>query len=490
MPHHKNKIAKESIMYKIALLEPSSDIKGCYVHAGHNEFEPIALGYIASDLETKGFKVEIFRQGLLSVDQIIDHIKRYSPSILGLSVMTHAANSAIKIAKKAKEAIPGIYVIAGGYHPSGDINFVLNKHIDFSVIGEGERTFSELANRLLKNQNADFKEIKGICFAVDENKTIFTGNAERITKEELDAMPFPKRSRDIISKAKMHALMYPPPNKQHNVVTLLSSRGCSNNCQFCCSSAVWGREVVFRNPKKVAEELKLVVDEFGTNAFFFSDLTFNSNKKHVIALCSELAKLKETPHWYAMCTATHLDEETIRAMREAGCRKVGFGVESLSNDNLKKINKLAISAQERTRGIMECCDENGILIKAYMIIGYPWETHDSLTEFHDNIITLPADEIRISYFTPFPGSPAYKKHEDILTTNDWSKFNAIKDVVVENENGVTVDRLAKARIDAFKKFYSDNARQERIAKKIEKFPEFKESFEEFETFLRDAKVIQ
>lgn len=477
-------------MFKIALIEPSSKIKGCYVHAGHNEFEPIALGYLASSLERKKFEVNIFRQGELSPEEIISQIRKYSPSILGLSVMTHAANSAIEIAKKAKEAIPGIYVIAGGYHPSGDKNFVLNKSIDFSVIGEGEHAFSELTTCLLRNQNKDLREIKGICFVGDKEEVIFTGEAERISEEELDNLPFPKRNQEIISKAKMHALMFPPPSKQKSVVTLLSSRGCPNNCQFCCSIAVWGRKVVFRNPKKVVQELQLVIDEYGTNAFFFSDLTFNCNKKHVIELCNELIKLKDTPYWYAMCTANNLDEETIKIMREAGCRKIGFGVESLSNDNLKRLNKSVISVQERTRNIMEYCDKNGILTKAYLIIGYPWETSDSLTEFQDNIIQLSADEIRISYFTPFPGSPAYGKYKNILTTKDWSKFNAIRDVVIENKNGVTADRLAKTRIAAFKKYYGDPLRQNRIAKKIDKFPEFKESFDEFEIFLRDANVIK
>ena len=469
----------------VALLEPSSGIRGCHTYAGHNEFEPIGLEYIAAVLTQEGYHVRVFRQGTLTTEEIVDTIADYGPSLLGLSVMTHAANAAVAIATRAKTRIPGLRVVAGGYHPSGDPEFVLNTSIDCSVIGEGERTFLELTKCL--EEDAFPTDVKGICYERD-GQVIKTEPQPRTT--DLDSLPRPLRSEESLSPARMYGLMLPPTSKQHNIAILMSSRGCPNSCSFCCSRSVWGSKVIFRRPESVVEELQQLVADFNTNAFFLSDLTFNCSKKHVLALCEALKELGEVPPWYAMCTISDLAEDVIKAMREAGCRKIGFGVESLSNATLERIRKKTSAIQDHTNHVLEACDRNGILSKAYLMIGYPWETKDSLAEFNQNLLELAADEIRISYFTPFPGCTAFDDCRDDLVTHDWSKFNAVRDIVLRNSNGVTIEMLQDIRVSSFRRFYNNPAYHDRIERKVSCHPELKEPFEEFYAFLGAGDVLR
>lgn len=471
--------------FKIALLEPSSGVEGCYTHAGHNEFEPIGLEYIAAVLLEEGYDVRIFRQSYSSSDEIAVLIKEYNPDVLGISIMTHAANAAIAISELVKQQIPNLNVVVGGYHPSGYPDFILEPSVDYVVVGEGERIVIELLE-CIKNKG-DLRAVNGIRFKED-GKVVSTEPAMRIT--DLEDIPLAYRSNNLLSTNKMHTLMLPAPSKQNNLAVLMSSRGCPYGCSFCCSRSIWGRQVVYRKPASVVKEIKQLVNNYGTNALFFSDLTFNCNESYVLELCDKLIQFDNMPPWYAMCTITNLNETLVTAMHRAGCRKIGFGIEALSELHLQKLNKNSITTLDKINYVLEMCDNVGLLTKGYLIIGYPWETKKSLDEFNEALPKVQVDEIRISYFTPFPGSVDYDQYKNKLSTSDWSKFNAIRNAVIINDNGLSDNDLNMARINGFKRFYNNLDYQERVKQKIARFPEFQESYNEFFNFLERGGVIQ
>ncbi len=471
-------------MRGIALVEPSSGLGGCYTFAGHNEFEPLGLEYVAASLRAAGRKVSILRQGTDSPEEIASKLLNLNPSAIGLSVMTHAAESAFSIAAMIKQSDSTIPIIAGGYHPSGDSEFALLTGIDYVVAGEGEQTFRHLLDTL--DASRDPSSVPGLRFS-RAGAIVDTGSAPRIA--DLDKIPFPVRSEEVLTNARMHGLMSPPPSQQRAVAVVLGSRGCPHACTFCCSPSLWGRQVYFRSAPNVLAEIDDLVQRFQTNALFFSDLTFNVNNRHLQNLCNHLAAYKAMPRWYSMCTTTGLDIETLRIMCAGGCSKIGFGVESLSEDSLHNIGKGKMSINGELEATLAACDSLGILTKGYLIIGYPWETESSLEQFKKSILCFPMDEIRISFFTPFPGSMAFEQYRNSLITKDWSKFNAIRDIVVRNENNVTPERLKAFRQEAFRAFYGSSAYQVRVRAKIQRHPELGASFEEFFAFLKAGGVL-
>jgi len=196
------------------------------------------------------------------------------------------------------------------------------------------------------------------------------------------------------------------------------------------------------------------------------------------------------PPWYSMCTTTGLDAKTLEVMRAGGCSKIGFGVESLSDDTLHNIGKRKLSGSDELNATLASCDDIGILTKGYLIIGYPWETAASLAQFNEAVLRLPIDEIRVSFFTPFPGSAAFGQHEASFVTRDWSKFNAIRDLVIRNDSGLTDDMLRAFRQEVFRTFYGSPIYQRRVRAKITQHPHLASAFEEFFAFLKSGGVLR
>lgn len=469
---------------RVTLLEPSSGLGGCYTFAGHNEFEPLGLEYVAADLQSNGRDVVLLRQGTASCEEMVDQVLRHETTVLGMSVMTHAAYSAATIAALVKNANPAVTVIAGGYHPSGDLEYAQSVGIDYTVIGEGEETFRKLLDSL--DAGLDPANVRGLRFLRD-GFTVATGSANRI--ESLDTIPFPLRSAELLYHARMHGLMMPPPSQQRSVAVVLGSRGCPHACKFCCSPSLWGNKVIFRSPENVMTEIDDLVQRFDTNALFISDLTFNASNMYVKQLCSQMASYTGMPPWYAMCTTTGLSPGIVETMRAGGCRKIGFGVESLSKNTLNNIGKRQHYGAEDMGTALTTCDKLGILTKGYLLIGYPWESAESLDQLRKDIVDLPIDEIRISFFTPFPGSVAFKEYGAKLVTQDWSKFNAIRDIVIRNDNGLTDESLRAFRQEIFRVFYCSSNYQRRVRAKIQCHPELEAAFEEFFAFLKSGGVL-
>ncbi len=276
--------------------------------------------------------------------------------------------------------------------------------------------------------------------------------------------------------------MYPPPSKQINTAMIACSRGCPFNCEFCCSNSLWGKGVIHRTPLNIINEITEIQEKFNTNSFFFTDLTFNSNKRWVKDFCSEILNYGLKFNWYCMCTILGLDEELIRLMSEAGCRKIGFGIETLNDDLSNEIKSFKRQSLEEMNEIFDLCFHHDIFTKAYLMIGFPNETYNSLLEYKDKINEMRVDEIKISFYTPFPGTRAFEKYKDKLAYGDLKYFDTLNHVVIKN------DHLIEAEYKAIKKeiiqnFYQRQEYLSRMKKNIDKNPLVNESYIEFFEFL-------
>ena len=100
--------------------------------------------------------------------------------------------------------------------------------------------------------------------------------------------------------------------------------------------------------------------------FFFDDDTFNIQKARTIELCEKLKPLNLT--WSCTSRVT-TDYETLKAMKEAGCRLLIVGFESGDPQILKNIKKGA--TVERARQFTKDCHELGLMIHGDFILGSP-----------------------------------------------------------------------------------------------------------------------
>ena len=153
----------------------------------------------------------------------------------------------------------------------------------------------------------------------------------------------------------------------------------------------------------------------GLKEIFFDDDTFNYQKARTIELCSKLKKLKFT--WSCTSRVT-TDYDTLKAMKEAGCRLLIVGYESGDQQILKNIKKGATI--DMARRFTANCKKLGLDIHGDFIVGLPGETRETIRKSIDFAKELDVETIQVSIGHPFPGTEFYDhvKKNGLITIDE------------------------------------------------------------------------
>jgi radical SAM superfamily enzyme YgiQ (UPF0313 family) len=159
-----------------------------------------------------------------------------------------------------------------------------------------------------------------------------------------------------------------------------------------------------RSSQDIANECRYVLENFpGLKEIFFDDDTFNYRKARTLELCAELKKLNFT--WSCTSRVT-TDYETLKAMKDAGCRLLIVGYETGDAQILKNIKKGA--TVEMALRFTENCHKLGLVIHADFIVGLPGETRDTLRNTIDFAKRVDAETIQVSIAHAYPGTEFYE----------------------------------------------------------------------------------
>jgi anaerobic magnesium-protoporphyrin IX monomethyl ester cyclase len=451
------------------------------VFTKHSCLEPYGLECVGSAATDVGYNVEIIQPRHNSLLRLLSVVKKHNPFAVGISTKTYNLVRSLKLAKSIKSLNRNIYVILGGEHPTLCPDIIREDGIDFVIQGEGERAFVELLNALRNNK--DISKINNIIFV--KNDRLFINPSERILN--LDNFPFALRDAKILKTCKQYGFSYPANSDQRSVAQISYSRGCPFNCSFCASPKIWNRQVVYRNPLKVVEEITLLKKKFNNNYIFFSDLTFNLNKDKTRELCNLIIKNRLNINWFCMCRPQKVDINLLQIMRDAGCSKIGWGIESLNKNSLDKIK---VGQQYRMNELgkaLRLSNSLGIINRGYLMIGYPWENIKDLKYTFNTLKRMPIDELKVAFFTPFPGTSAFQTYKNRMTTEDPNRFTTDEPVVsVQN---IGTQELINLRKKLVKDFYLSEEYRTRMKDKINCFPYLKPSYAKFTRFLHQKGII-
>lgn len=437
---------------------------------GHQNAEPVGLQYISKVLASYPYKVNHISHWELEIT-----IPDNNCNISLFSAISTDWLSVIKLNQKAKSR--GNITIVGGYHVTGlyragyDLN---DLPFDYFVVGEGEQIIKKVISEILNRTSNNIWPASPKVFISD-------------IIENIDILPFQKRYIKFLEEYKIQDLMCPSISFQKNTAIVLGSRGCGHNCSFCASSSMWGSKVRLRNPENIIEEIKQLKEEFQTNTIIFIDQCFGVNMKWAEELCQRIIKEKIGVNWYIQ-TSVNIKPKLIPLMAAAGCSKMGFGVESLSKATLTNIKPGHSKSLEVINGLLRYCNKNGILTKAYLMLGFPWETKEYMETYLHNIRTLEANCIKISFFTPFPGTQDWELYKNQLVSTDWSDFDTVKLPVVRNPY-ISVDEYLGYREMLFHSFYSSQQYKLVTMNLLNNYPKFTQSFLEFYKFLRHYRML-
>ena len=136
--------------------------------------------------------------------------------------------------------------------------------------------------------------------------------------------------------------------------------------------------------------------------FFFDDDTFNIQKARTVELCAKLKPLKLT--WSCTSRVT-TDYETLKAMKEAGCRLLIVGYESGDPQILKNIKKGA--TVERARAVHQGLPQAGTGDSWRLHPRLPGETRETIRNTIDFAKELDVETIQVSVAHAYPGTEFY-----------------------------------------------------------------------------------
>jgi radical SAM superfamily enzyme YgiQ (UPF0313 family) len=250
----------------------------------------------------------------------------------------------------------------------------------------------------------------------EDERPHFTG--VRAFIQDLDTLPAP--ARHLLPVSRYLAMGFP--------VSIITSRGCPNQCIFCLGRRMVGHKVRYRTPRLIVDEIEDIIS-YGFTRINIADDLFTSDKVRVRAFCAELKRRGISIPWSAFARVNTVDAEILAVMRDAGCDTVSFGVES-GNAQMLKLVKKGITLDQAVKAV-QACKESGVDAFASFVIGLPGESPETLAETRAFADGLGID-CGFHLLAPFPGTTVREergKYDIEILSDDWDLYDANVPVV-------------------------------------------------------------
>jgi radical SAM superfamily enzyme YgiQ (UPF0313 family) len=439
---------------KVLLIWPPSPLYGHWrLHI------PLGLAYIAAVLEKQGHEVKVLDGNFETLNSIEKSLKSSDADIVGISSLTLQINTALFIAKLAKKYINSP-VILGGPHPTIRPAEVLkNPYVDFVVIGEGEQTIVELIDEI-KSGKENFSLVKGIGYKHGK-QLLFTSPRPFITN--LDSLPFP--ARHLFPVERYLKLTKSLLDKKE--LSIISSRGCPFTCTYCAKE-IFGHVYRTRSPKNVVDEIESLIEKYNVERIWFTDDIFTLDQHRALEICDEILRRKLKIEWIAETRVDIVNEKLLKRMREAGCVRIEYGIESGSEKILKVLNK-NISLKQ-VNDAVRLAKASNIITTGFFMLGIPGEEATDILKTFRLIEELDLNHIVVSLTLPLPGTKLYEMVKDKIFAN-WTKFAYSNNFVFEHDK-FPQEVIPTIKLVMEKFFEANKIKKERGRKKFKKIVGF------------------
>jgi anaerobic magnesium-protoporphyrin IX monomethyl ester cyclase len=356
-------------------------------------FPPLGIGYIASFLKQHGFDVKVVDGTFQTEDKVIKEVERSSPRIVGIYSMYSMEKESISLAKRIRHLTD--LMVAGGPLPTiNPLDFT--EDFDVVVIGEAEHTMLDIVKNFLSG-----REVKGIQGTVCKDGGAVRYGERRQPIVDIDSIPFP--ARELFDNDSYKE--YYTKHFGYTMTSMISSRGCPFKCDFC-SKPVFGDTFRSRSPQKIVDEMEYIVS-LGYDAIWFADDCFTITKDRVIRICEEITRRGLKVKWQCLSRADTIDLEMATKMKEAGCKRIYFGIEA-GDSRILRIMKKGIDLQVAKKAVY-AAKSAGMETGAFFIIGYPGESDQTILNTIKFVTSLPLDYVSFTLPYPIPGTGLYEK---------------------------------------------------------------------------------
>jgi radical SAM superfamily enzyme YgiQ (UPF0313 family) len=346
--------------------------------------------------------------------------------LVGLTAMSFQYQEALELAKIAKDS--GAKTVFGGYHPTLACEEIGKSEdarlIDYIVRGEGEATFRELVEAIIKGYSP--KGILGLSYheghqegeraGMKSGKMVHNPARPLLKVEEIE---MPNRDVRLITKG-FYSFDVP-------IDSVESSRGCTQGCKFCSINLMYGRRFRRFPIERVIADIQ-DAEAHGAGSIFFPDDNITLDPKRLELLCQAIIDAGLTHLRYktqASASGIASSKHLVDKMGEAGFDGVFLGVESINKRNLQFLGKGKMS--DDAERAVEYLHENNIIVSTGLISGNPDDDEEDMWENFRLARRLKVDFPIFYISTPYPKTQMRAELEEmgLVTRNDFSKYDGL-----------------------------------------------------------------
>ncbi len=373
-------------------------------------YPTLGLLYISGYLKEKRVPHELFDTTFSTSPKFKDYLIDYKPDIVAFYTNLMTKVKVIELIKfiKSKPELCNTKIVLGGPDLTYNKKNYLKAGANFLVIGEGEETFYELVQALEKGKSVG--QIQGLSYLENGELTV---NTPRTKIKDLSELPLPNREAFPIEK-------YLDTWKTHHgqsALNISTQRGCPYTCKWC-STAVYGQSYRRRPAKDVVDELRLLVDRYNPDTFWFVDDVFTVSHKWLEEFHAEVLASGIKIKYECITRAERMNDKVINWLKESGCFRVWIGAESGSQ---KVIDLMDRRVQvDLVKEMLIKTREAGIETGTFIMVGYPGETIEDIRITAKYLVDALPDHFTITKSYPIRGTRLFDEIEENITIKpDW-----------------------------------------------------------------------
>ncbi|HEY1293090.1 MAG TPA: radical SAM protein, partial [Chloroflexota bacterium] len=390
---------------------------------------------------------------------VADH--RGSPVWIGVRFSVPTLRDDIQMANLLKRTYPAARVYAfGNVLMTTHRHWINQAQFDYLFYGEPEAIIGEALSA------ADPARVPGVVdvatYPASEAPDLFDigSTAEyRKWRKVNDLSRLPRAAWHLLELGR-----YTPSGRLSDLaVSVPASRGCFMPCTMCAYSLLEGRQLRYREPDDVLEEIEYLYRTFGIRQIRFRDANFSANKDHLRAIAQGLLDRRLPIEASAELSLELLDRDSLELMSRSGIRTILTGVESNDEEIMRSIGqnvKISRLLEEK----IALARELGLKVYTFFLIGAPeesWHTVRNTIAFARSLET----ESTMTIMTPFPGTAMYWRalYEGLLVRGremrfeDWNSYTATMRTYQMSPREVHVARTW-ARLETYIPFRWEHAR--------------------------------
>lgn len=342
-------------------------------------YPPLGLLYLKSAVMASVPGVEV-----TVVDDYIGPEDFADADYVGVSIMTPQRAEAYRLGEMIRQAWPDKKLIAGGPHVRHYHRDMGTADVfwDYLVGGDGERVLPQILRG---------EQVPRLTF-------------DQVPRAELAAMPPPDRLGEA---SFLRGYNYRLAGLDST--TMMLGRGCPMACKFCEDARTLTRWTSLVNAEAELADILLL----GYQGVYLFDDLFAIN----LGKCQPYLDLLKKSGLKFRCNvhARFMTAEFAEALADAGCVEVAFGAESGSQQILDRIDKK--TTVEQNYACVKHCKDNGITVKAFLMIGLPGENWDTVAETERFICTSGIDDAQIAIYYPYKGTELRREMDEGLSAD-------------------------------------------------------------------------